>query len=97
MSITRDIARKAATDAAFRTQLLNDPKSAIAKELGAELREGVTVRVHENTPTELHIVLNKEVDLATSRRLSDQELQFVSGGLNARLAVTGTDTHCYRV
>jgi hypothetical protein len=94
MSITRDIARKAATDSAFRTQLMSDPKSAITKEFGTKLPENVKVRVHENTATELHLVLDKPVDLGTSRSLSDQELQHVSGGLMARVARTGTNTWC---
>ena len=96
MSITRDIARKAATDASFRTQLMNDAKGAIAKEFGANLPESVSVRVHENTANEIHLVLDSQVDLDTSRRLTGQELQQVSGGLVAQLAKTGTNTWCRR-
>lgn len=96
MSITRDIARKAATDNAFRSQLLSDPKGAIAKEFGTKLPETVTVQVHENTETLLHLVLDTPVDLATSRRLTGQELQQVAGGLVAKAAVTGTNTWCAR-
>lgn len=94
MSITRQIARKAATDQTFRTQLMSDPKGAIAKEFGTKLPETVTVAVHENTPTVLHLVLDAPVDLATSRRLNDRELQQVSGGLMAQRTVTGTNTWC---
>ena len=94
MSITRDIARKAATDATFRAQLMTDPKDAIAKEFGAKLPETVAIRVHENTANEVHLVLDPQVDLATSRRLTGEELQQVAGGLAGRTAVTGTNTFC---
>lgn len=40
---------KAATDAAFRTELIADPVGVLARE-GVELPEGVTVRVVESTP-----------------------------------------------
>ena len=94
MSLVRDIVRKAATDETFRAQLLADPKAAISKEFGKKYPETVVVRVHENTPTEVHLVLNEKVELGTSRPLTSQELQQVAGGLAAVAARTGTDTHC---
>jgi hypothetical protein len=96
MSITRDISRKALTDTAFRAQLLSDAKAAIAKEFGVKLPEAVAVRVHENSETVLHLVVDSQVDLATSRRLTGQELTQVAGGLTTRAAVTGTNTWCVR-
>lgn len=94
MPTTRDIARKAATDAGFRTELINDPKGAIAKEFGTRLPENVSVRVHENTATELHLVVDPPAELAASRAMSTQELQQVSGGLKSVKAITGTNTWC---
>ena len=94
MSITREIARKAATDNSFRTRLMKDPKSAIEKDFGKRVPTDISVHIHENTPTELHVVLESPVDVATSRSLTDDELRHVSGGLTSVHAITGTNTFC---
>lgn len=94
MSITREIARKAATDNNFRTRLMKDPRSAIEMDFGKKVPADISVHVHENTPTELHVVVEAPVNLATSRALTDDELRHVSGGLTSVHAITGTNTHC---
>lgn len=73
----QDLMLKAATDAGFRDALLNDPKAALESYLGGTLPQELTVRVVENSPTELTLVIPPLVTDA----LSDQELDAVAGGL----------------
>jgi hypothetical protein len=80
MGATRDIIAKAVKDQAFREQLLKNPKSAIQKEFGITFPEGVTVRVHENSPTVINLVLPEPLELSSQRELTPQELQQVAGG-----------------
>jgi hypothetical protein len=48
---------KALDDPAFRKKLADDPKGAISKELGIELPPEIEVRVVQETPEILYIVL----------------------------------------
>jgi hypothetical protein len=82
MGNTKAIVTKATKDQEFRQRLLQDPKATIAKELGVDFPEGVTVHVHENSPGAIHLVLP-----AMERTLSEQELSQVAGGI-----ITGTLT-----
>jgi hypothetical protein len=50
----RDMASK---DASFRSELIKNPTGALEKLFGGKLPEGVNVHVHEETPSEVHIVL----------------------------------------
>jgi hypothetical protein len=45
----------------FRQQLLDDPKDALAHELGLSLPQDVNLQVHEQTPTTIHLVLPARV------------------------------------
>ena len=55
--VEQQIVQKAATDPAFRQQLLRDPRAALAGQLGAPLPQGVQVSVLEETPSHSYIVL----------------------------------------
>ena len=80
MGVTRDIIAIAVKDEAFREQLLKNPKRAIHKEFGIDFPEGVTVQVHQNSPTVINLVLPEPLELSTQRELTAQELQQVAGG-----------------
>lgn len=69
---------KAYSDASFKTQLINNPKTAIAKLTDESLPEELDICVHENTPTLKHLVIF--VDSA-GEELSEQELEAVAGGI----------------
>jgi len=56
------IARRAASDAAFKALLLNDPRAALADELGVTLPEQLEVQVVQERPDSMCIVL--PVDLS---------------------------------
>ncbi len=52
-----DIIRRAWRDADFKQHLLADPRAVIERELGVALPAGLRVHVHEQTATELHLIL----------------------------------------
>ena len=70
------ILNKASEDGDFRALLIEDPKSAIASEVGMTIPEGFDVAVHEDSATAVHLVL------PPSPELTDAELEIVAGGGN---------------
>jgi len=65
---------KASTDSAFRTQLLQDPPAALAA-AGLKTPPGVALKVIEDSPTLVHLVLPPR-----SGSLSERDLGTVVGG-----------------
>jgi hypothetical protein len=47
----------AAKDPNFRKELLSDPNGTLAKLFGGKLPDGVSVKVHEESPNEIHVVV----------------------------------------
>jgi hypothetical protein len=72
---------KAMKDEAFRQELLSNPKAVLERELGVTLPQGVTIQVHEDTPTTLHLVLPMKPQAGEPQELSDAELEQVAGGV----------------
>lgn len=72
------ITAKAMRDEAFRQRLLRDPKAAL-QEIGAAVPPGITVHVHEETDTDLHIIIPGAAP-GGMRELSEAELELVAGG-----------------
>ena len=70
----RLLIEKASNDSEFRTRLLDNPRNTIEEEFGVTLPEGFSVRVHEQSATETHLVLPPDP------RLSIDDLQLVAGG-----------------
>ncbi len=68
------LVEKATADAAFREQLVADPKAAIKDELGLAIPDGFTVKVHEEQPDTSHLVL------PPSAALSETEMEQAAGG-----------------
>ena len=73
------VIEQALADAAFKAQLLSDPKSAIAKATDMTLPTSLEIQVYEDTDTVKHLVL--PVNPANSE-LSDADLELVAGGKN---------------
>ncbi len=65
---------RAARDASFRAQLIEDPKLAIKDALGIEVPESMSLTVHEDTAMAAHLVL------PPMARLSDDDLAGVAAG-----------------
>lgn len=85
---------RAARDAAFREELVRDPKAAVARELSAatggtvQFPASVTIVVHEETPDTFHLVL--PATPAQPHELSDAELASVAGGTDKNPFLTFT-------
>jgi hypothetical protein len=73
----REVLRRAGADAAFKRQLLADPKAALKAAYGIEISPEIDVQVLEETPSRFYIVLP-----VPSAELSDQDLAAVAGGAN---------------
>ncbi|HEY7349301.1 MAG TPA: NHLP leader peptide family RiPP precursor [Ktedonobacterales bacterium] len=73
------IVAKAMRDTTFRQRLLSDPKAALQAEFGATVPPGVNIHIHQETPTDIHIVIPGEAQVGMSD-LSDAELEQAVGG-----------------
>lgn len=71
----RQIVDKSAADAAFRQQLLADPKTAITAELGITMPESMNVVVHESDMQTVHLALPPDPNI------TEEQLEAVSAGL----------------
>ena len=71
----RQIVDKSAVDAAFRQQLLADPRTAITAELGITMPESMNVVVHESDMQTVHLALPPDPNL------TEEQLEAVSAGL----------------
>ena len=75
-NIDQAIADRMAEDSQFRAALMSDPRLALASLTGREIPDSVRVSVHEESPTDIHLVI------AANSALGDQDLELVSGGYN---------------
>lgn len=79
-----DIIDRSLTDAAFKEQLLADPRTVLSTE-GLDLAEGVEVIALENTDK----VFNLVIPMApTEGELSDAQLEDVAGGFGLLVAMS---------
>jgi hypothetical protein len=69
------IRERAEADPAFRAELVANPRKALESELGVQIPEDVSVHVHEESLSEVHLVLP-----ASQEDLSDADLEMVAGG-----------------
>jgi hypothetical protein len=52
-----DLIKRAWQDVEFKQQLLSDPRATLEGALGLTLPAGLHIYIHEQTPTDLHLVL----------------------------------------
>ncbi len=71
------IRERLASDPAFRQLLIEDPRSAVSQLVGMDLPDVVTVTVHEESLTGIHIVLPS---VPGQGELADDELELAAGG-----------------
>ena len=77
-TIQEQIIARAMKDANFRQALLSTPRAVLAREYNVHLPDQVAVRVLEEAPNTLTLVLPAQAE--TVGELTDAELQEVSGG-----------------
>jgi hypothetical protein len=78
-TLTSQVIDRATRDPQFRHGLLQDPKSTLEQELGVSVPASIEIRVVEETPSTLYLVLPPQ-PIAAGQELSDQELEQVAGG-----------------
>jgi hypothetical protein len=67
-------------DAAFRKEVVNDPKAMLEKHLGRKLPDQVNIFIHEEDANTLHLSIPPAP--ANLTELSDADLEKVAGGTN---------------
>lgn len=75
------------SDSDFRNRLLQDPKAAIQEQLGIPVPASVTVRVIEEQPGEVVLVLPAR-GIESGTQLSDTDLESVAGGADTWIECT---------
>lgn len=69
---------RALTDDTFRQALLADPRACLTELAGHAPPDGLRIHVHQETETEVHVVLRHRC--APTAELSDDDLMAVVGG-----------------
>ena len=73
-SVREYVVGKAVIDPEFRKMLLADPRGTVAAEVGADVPETMNLTVHEETATDLHLVL------PSAAEVSGDELAEIAAG-----------------
>ena len=68
------VIEKAAEDTEFRARLVEDPKSAVERELDISIPAGMAVKVHEESADTAHLVL------PPNSKLSQADMQAIHAG-----------------
>jgi Nitrile hydratase, alpha chain len=79
----RSLINRSMEDEEFRQRLLDDPKAAVEQELGGRLPEGVEVRVVEESPQTIYLVLPSASAVGEGGDITDKDLEEVAGGEGA--------------
>jgi hypothetical protein len=79
----RRLVQRSLEDEDFRQRLLDDPKAAVEQEMGSGLPESIEVRVVEESPQTIYLVLPSASPFVEGEELSDRELEEVAGGLSS--------------
>jgi hypothetical protein len=71
------IRERLASDPAFRQQLIDDPRATVSQLVGIAIPEAVSVTVHEESLTSIHLTLPA---VPVAAEVSDGDLDLVAGG-----------------
>lgn len=88
--IEEQLIEKAMKDETYRKQLIENPKEIIEKETGIKIPERIQLRVVEEKPNEVFLVLPFIIgSTAANEELTEAELSRVAGGVETE------DCTCY--
>ena len=81
--IERKLIQRSLEDEEFRRRLLDDPKGAVEQEIGTRLPQEIKIRVVEESPDTIYLVLPRSSPLGgEGEELSVRTLDAVAGGYN---------------
>ena len=76
-----ELIARAWKDEAFKQELISNPKAIYARELQQELPKGLEIRVLEEMPSTLYLVIPRNpTNTQVNEELSDAALESVAGG-----------------
>lgn len=81
-SVETQVLQRAAQDAQFRQDLIQNPRHVIGTQLGVDIPQNIQIQVLEETPTTFYLVL-PPAQAATGQELSEMDLAGVAGGWTA--------------
>lgn len=70
------VAQALADNPNLRDRLLSDPRATLSEIAGVDVPEFITVTVHEESLTDVHLVIPPSVD-----EITEDDLELVAGGL----------------
>lgn len=70
------IPTRAVIDGLVRDPLLADPRTAVAALIGTEIPEAITCTIHEESLTDVHLV----IPALQGEEISEDDLELVAGG-----------------
>lgn len=73
------VRERLAADPGFRARLTADPRATLSELVGMNLPEAVTVTVHEESLTSIHLVVPAAAP--GDGQMSDADLELVAGGI----------------
>ena len=68
---------RATSDAAFKQLLVSDPRAAVERELGVKVPANVNLKVVQETPDALYLVLPLD---GSNGELTDEQLESIAAG-----------------
>jgi len=78
--LDQKLIEKALKNEAFREQLLENPEVAIEQEMGMKIPEPMKIKIVEEDPQTIYLVLPYVPASETQVELSETELQEIAGG-----------------
>ena len=92
-TVHEQVIARAVKDPAFRQALLSNPRAVLAQEYNVHIPEQVAIRVIEDPPDTISLVLPSQPQEGSVQMLSDADLEAVAGGLRSETLHTACNLY----